>query len=1748
MTSYLGSMYQSIMKTMTTTKWLSSTFDPTRSTYVAQLTDTITKLVASNKFLSSYWLVLLPTSTVLSISFIAILYRLFPQRIQNVLQQLFFSRKLRGIGFLITAMILAKDARSLQQLTTINQQQSIYPLTLSLTSSLTLAAGTESIFPYFKSTRIAPTLAMSFLTAQLQSSPTLFSLSLIATISTAYYSGVFEMPQRWTRIVGACVPPLAMIMNNNHTTLISTNSTTTTTTTPNHLLTSIPFITSTLIGACMITAPESILLQIETNIKSLFTYVKHKIKLKLNQTSHWLATNWKGTWLAGFVLVGVSTSITSTIYGTLPTLTMEDFTTAPFFKYKKVDDGEISTFFLTRSILSLTGGMLFILQYVGTMFLFSWFTQYLFPLAPLLEGFSTYLTYRDGEALNPFIFSRLAWFFLFQLNTMVDRRIEQLHYQTTAEHQQQQQPRSASIILSNIIKSLPMIGFSLADIYMWYSSNPLTFKHLFHASIGTLINAPQPIITFSSDWKVIAYGVCRLVPIGYDLQKVHQLTLGQITKYRYEIFPWLKKMVNVAFSTGLFASQVIQLWNSTPSSSSSLYSVIRPSLVIVWLLWKLQKRLRQSPRIQSFLQHRIIVPSRKLKLWIQNKAQQYPFPTALLGHVVFHGITWLTCTYPLIHFQNNIEFGTILATRVFMMGLMWVFSTKFYGNGHFNTYATRWQRFSLALPAIVHSSLDIGLLYYTQHQPLLVTPLFFITQLRTNPYQSMSSGYILLQQFWQPLLSVSASIFTIEIHTEILALPSTDGNINNNGGYRYPLETLHLCYERLAHGILTIIGICMCEGSINSLKQVKSLGETVENGPFLALSLSMIASSAEWGIRRIPLMNHGWKVCLQQAEHFQTYCMRKYDEMKQWKINHEIIFAGIQNLIVGTCMHYLTNHYRLMNDKNNTIAIFSSSMIWLLLNLSQNKAHHEMTSIFQGIILLIPTIFWSISTITTSISQEQNDLTKHLVTKLFQAIVSSTPLTQSSTPVSDINLLVEVLQASLPIVIVSFTVITNMISSLSVLYPVLGKMIFGLFSFIGNSTVLILSGIGILNHLKQQQQQSANGHILSYHLARNLTIGFISLQFILKTLQEARKMFPHFNEQVLKVQGIITRVLVLIQDQIVIPFINNCKLLYRSVLNRVIIPSINGTRHVINKIITISSNSVTWVKNRVVIPFFIRPVQFIVVDCLWKRMILKTWNFITSFTSRRMNQLHRLIIRIQDFTFHNVTGLFGVGFTLLGTALVLVDLSTTTNDGNKANLIKDLPLVFKIPIAISWITYGLGLIGMQWRIQLLVRVWYAFFYGGKILFEMGFPAVCFRAMYVFGKCGILAGDDDMLLITRIGFLGAAWVILGLGILFTSYVTKSVLGNNSRLSTWLENISIQMFRLVRFPITVSGQIVIGFIKIGKHIREASLMIWNQIILPIWQGIRSIIVGIWTNPYSAFIASLSILVGLWKVNDLGWDQRIYEEIFVKQYSRWVEMMIQIRDNNQYTQNMDWTSIASKPVMFMVNLGLSWFNALQRGSLLTTPSFAWFVFIVGISLSHSITHQQTTTTTTNRGYYDSRVPLRIFTGPIIIVSVCYGFAPHFVLRGFILSLVWGFATVMVTFIDDHQRRMTEAAFVDYMEQRGHHIRGGDGGGTHTINTNRPTVQTDLTPEQVDAVVKSLPIPSAVEKVYDDPECAICMEKFEEPAAEKDEITKKQVILLCGHEFHAICIGPWLTQQNRCPLCRAPVKRVANAVVSAF
>ena len=57
------------------------------------------------------------------------------------------------------------------------------------------------------------------------------------------------------------------------------------------------------------------------------------------------------------------------------------------------------------------------------------------------------------------------------------------------------------------------------------------------------------------------------------------------------------------------------------------------------------------------------------------------------------------------------------------------------------------------------------------------------------------------------------------------------------------------------------------------------------------------------------------------------------------------------------------------------------------------------------------------------------------------------------------------------------------------------------------------------------------------------------------------------------------------------------------------------------------------------------------------------------------------------------------------------------------------------------------------------------------------------------------------------------------------------------------------------------------------------------------------------------------------------------------------------------------------------------------------------------------------------------------------------------------------------------------------------------------------------------------------DDNECTICLENIENNFT--TSFSKKPITLPCGHIFHNKCIGVWLLDKNRCPICRQIVKK---------
>ena len=38
---------------------------------------------------------------------------------------------------------------------------------------------------------------------------------------------------------------------------------------------------------------------------------------------------------------------------------------------------------------------------------------------------------------------------------------------------------------------------------------------------------------------------------------------------------------------------------------------------------------------------------------------------------------------------------------------------------------------------------------------------------------------------------------------------------------------------------------------------------------------------------------------------------------------------------------------------------------------------------------------------------------------------------------------------------------------------------------------------------------------------------------------------------------------------------------------------------------------------------------------------------------------------------------------------------------------------------------------------------------------------------------------------------------------------------------------------------------------------------------------------------------------------------------------------------------------------------------------------------------------------------------------------------------------------------------------------------------------------------------------------------------------------VTLCGHEFHADCVRPWLSHNDRCPVCRTAVSDSGAAII---
>ena len=54
----------------------------------------------------------------------------------------------------------------------------------------------------------------------------------------------------------------------------------------------------------------------------------------------------------------------------------------------------------------------------------------------------------------------------------------------------------------------------------------------------------------------------------------------------------------------------------------------------------------------------------------------------------------------------------------------------------------------------------------------------------------------------------------------------------------------------------------------------------------------------------------------------------------------------------------------------------------------------------------------------------------------------------------------------------------------------------------------------------------------------------------------------------------------------------------------------------------------------------------------------------------------------------------------------------------------------------------------------------------------------------------------------------------------------------------------------------------------------------------------------------------------------------------------------------------------------------------------------------------------------------------------------------------------------------------------------------------------------------------------------CAICLE----PCTTGQRVA---AIRACGHEFHADCVRPWLSHNDRCPVCRTAVSDSGAAII---
>ncbi|KAJ8762710.1 hypothetical protein K2173_012202 [Erythroxylum novogranatense] len=73
----------------------------------------------------------------------------------------------------------------------------------------------------------------------------------------------------------------------------------------------------------------------------------------------------------------------------------------------------------------------------------------------------------------------------------------------------------------------------------------------------------------------------------------------------------------------------------------------------------------------------------------------------------------------------------------------------------------------------------------------------------------------------------------------------------------------------------------------------------------------------------------------------------------------------------------------------------------------------------------------------------------------------------------------------------------------------------------------------------------------------------------------------------------------------------------------------------------------------------------------------------------------------------------------------------------------------------------------------------------------------------------------------------------------------------------------------------------------------------------------------------------------------------------------------------------------------------------------------------------------------------------------------------------------------------------------------------------------------EQASSVSASWVLPAISVRRISEPECAVCLEAFEEG-------NECLVIPACSHVYHKSCIDQWLANNRQCPLCRASVNGV--------